>query len=234
MDFEEYIVSSLKNECENVFIFTVKPKNSTKVFDFLPGQFTQIINPNCEKANEPHLFSIASSPTNKDFLEFCVKVYGPWTQALAKIKIGDVLNIKGPLGKFVCSEDDQNCVFIAAGVGIVPIISMLRYISEKKQTGSFILLYRNHADNSIAYKEELGEISKKIKNLKVLHILSSKVKTSANEHQNLITSEFLKANVNLEPEPIFFLCGSPAFIQTTKQALKEMGIEGEKIRYEFF
>lgn len=235
MDFEEYQIIEIKNECEGVFVFRVKPKNPPSIFSFLPGQFAQIKNPKFEKPEDAHLFSIASSPNSKEHLEFCIKTYGPWTQEFSKLKTGDALNIKGPFGKFIYTENDRNCVFIAAGIGIVPFISMLRFIDEQKIRGNFILLYRNHANCSIAYKKELDNLSQKIQNLKIIPVLSNPENGDLNNnHQNLITSEFIKRQINLEEKPLFFLCGSPAFVEKTKEILKEISVEEERIKLELY
>lgn len=235
MDFEDYQIIEIKPEGEEAFILKLKPRNSNQIFSFLPGQFAQIKNPKFEKPDECHLFSIASSPDNKDYLEFCIKTYGFWTQALSKLKVEDTLKVKGPFGKFVFDLSLTNIVFLIGGVGITPVMSMLRHIDGKKLEGNFVLLYGNRDEKSIAYKNELEDLSSKIKALKVVNVLSE-LDPSSNwkGYKGFITSDLIQKEVNLESKPTFFLCGPPIFIQKMKEALKQLNVSEEKIKIELF
>lgn len=237
MGFEEYIIDDIKSQNGGIYIFRVKPKTGASVFSFLPGQFTQIKNPLYQKPEDAHLFSIASSPNTKDHLEFCIKVYGFWTQALSKLRIGDSLFIRGPYGKFIWNSSLKNVVFLIAGVGIVPIISMLRFIQEEKQTPSLTLIYRNSTQDSITYKEELDNLCKELKTFKIVDVLSNTIPSSLNAkhlHLDIITLDFIKKEVNLSLQPTFFLCGPPMFVEKMKQTLKNLSIDQSLIHQELF
>lgn len=237
MVFEEYIIDEVKSENDEVFILKVKPKNSTSILSFLPGQFAQIKNPLYQKPDETHLFSIASSPNNKEYLELCVKVYGFWTQALVKLKTDDSLFIRAPFGKFVWDSSLRNVVFLIGGVGIVPIISMLRFIKEKAQTPTLTLIYRNRIEASIAYKEELDDLKRQLPTFKIVHVLSNPLPSDSYNkqiHQHLITPALIKKEVDLSLKPSFFLCGPPDFVKKMKQALKNLSIDQSYIHQELF
>lgn len=241
MNFEEYIINSVKSENSGIFVFRVKPKNGGPVFSFLPGQFAQIKNPLYQSAsgrtNEAHLFSIASSPNTRDYLEFCIKVYGFWTQALSKLKVGDSLLIRAPFGKFIWNPSLKNAVFLIAGVGIVPIISMLRFIRETKQTPSLTLIYRNSTQDSITYKEELDNLRRQLITLKIVDVLSRTTQSNSDlnqKHLDLITPELIVKETDLSLKPTFFLCGPPIFIEKMKQTLKNLSIDQSLIHQELF
>lgn len=237
MEFAEYIIENVKHENNEVFILIVKPKNGGSVFSFLPGQFTQIKNPLCQKPEDAHLFSIASSPNAKDYLELCIKVYGFWTQALSKLRVGDSLFIRGPYGKFIWNSSLKNVVFLIAGVGIVPIISMLRFIQEEKQTPILTLIYRNSTSDSIIYKEELDNLRRQLKTLKIVDVLSHTTQSNSDLNQihlDLITPELIVRETDLSLKPTFFLCGPPIFIEKMKQALKNLSIDQSLIHQELF
>ena len=235
MEFEEYIITNINPQDDGVFIYQVKPKNKTEVFSFLPGQFAQIKNPSYQASNKAHLFSISSSPNSKDHLQFCVKTYGFWTQALSKLQIGSIFLIKGPFGKFVWDSFLKNAVFLIGGVGVSPIMSMLRFIDEKNQTPILTLVYGNRMQHSIPFKEELDVLKLKIPNFKVIHVLSDlKPEDSWNGYKGFITEEILNKEVNFEEKPIFFLCGPPIFVEKMSVLLKSFDVKEDTIKTELF
>src|SRR5258708_24343502 len=101
MIFQEYRVLAVEEEVPGTFLVRVKPGDNKAIFEFLPGQYCQIKNPQYGKPQDIHTFSIASSPLTNDHLEFCIKVYGNWTKTLSEIKTGDTLQIAGPMGIYM-------------------------------------------------------------------------------------------------------------------------------------
>ncbi len=235
MDFQPYEIISNENIAPDVFIFRFKPTQAKEVFSFIPGQFCQIKNPTSDRPNQPHLFSIASSPHTKEYLEFCIKQYGPWTHALAQKKVGETVEINGPLGKFTWDNAVQHAVFLAGGVGVAPIMSMLRYINEEHLQPRVTLLYGNRDQASIAYGDEIKQIIANLKNGKVVDILSD----IAPDHpwqgyRGFLTKDILEKEVDVEPEPTFFLCGPPIFVQLAKELVAQINIEPARIKQEIY
>ena len=235
MPFEEYIITKLDKAPGDIYILQLKPKNSSQVFDFLPGQFCQMKNPGYKNPQETHLFSIASSPLSKEYLELCIKIYGFWTQNLSQKRVGETLYISGPLGKFTWSENIKNAVFLAGGIGITPFMSMLRFILDQKLNPHITLLYGSRTRDTIAYQKELKNINKKLPNLKVIHILSHlKPEDLWTGYRGFITKEILQKEVDVISQPVFFICGPPVFVDLMKKLLKELQIEENHIRFELF
>lgn len=234
MQFEKYTVIENIQETTDTFLLRVIPSLPKAIPDFLPGQFCQIKNPLFE-FDKTHIFSIASSPTTKTHLEFCIKKYGPWTQALSLLKKDDTLEMTQPLGKFVWDQPNANAVFFAGGVGITPILSMLRFINDTQQKGKFLLLYGNRTENDIAYKKELESLIKTIDTLRVIHILSelSPLDPWTGE-KGFITHDILQRAIDFDTKPSFFLCGPPIFTQKMATLLQEFSVPQEQIKQELF
>lgn len=233
MKFNPYTIVDIQSEAKETFILRVSPKNKGLV-SFNPGQYTHIINPAFQPEKE-HSFSIACPPQkhNGD-LEYCIKIYGEWTKQLSKKSPGDELFIAGPCGNFVFDQTkDTNAVFLVGGVGIAPIMSMLRFIQQEKITGNFLLIYGSRTEEYIAYKKELELLERSITKLKVIHILSDVPSESTwKGYTGFITKEILEKEINFSLHPTFFIIGPGIFIAKTEKLLTDCAVSYEDIKTE--
>jgi len=148
---------------------------------------------------------VLSSPIRNDYLEFCIKEYGHWTKELSQIEIGATLYISNPQGSFVWDKTYTNVVFLLGGIGISPIMSMLRFLKDTKQDQSLTLLYGNRTVETIAYKDELETLKKYFTYYNVVHIFSHLPQDHPwNGYRGFITSDILRTEVNFERKPTFF------------------------------
>lgn len=235
MQFDEYEIIELFILVPQVYRLRVKRKDEAPLFSFTPGQFCQIKNPTSDRPEQPHSFSIASTP-KEAYIEFCFKVYGPWTQALAKKQAGEVLHIAGPFGRFVWEEKKDNpSVFLAGGVGVVPMYSMLQGLANDTKQVSITLLYGNRTEDDIAYRSQLESLIGAMPDSKIIHILSdSRPEAGWHGLTGFITKEVLEKETPLSQNPTFFLCGPPVFVQLMKDILKELAVTPEKIKSELY
>lgn len=229
--FGEYIVKSKTKEVDNTYIFALLPKNGKQI-DFLPGQYLLVKNPKYKDPEELHPFSIASSPTNKKTLELCIKRYGFWTQALDNIGKGDILMLNGPHGKFIFNDRLKNIVFLVGGLGITPIMSILRYISEKKRPIQVSLIYGSRAPEVIVYKKTLSLLARKM-NLKIVNVFSDlKDKNLKKGYCGFITKDIIQKEIKLALNPTFFVVGPPVFIDKMNSALSALSVPRKNIQKE--
>src|SRR5579871_3747366 len=107
-----------KKILDDTYIFRLHPKP----FNFLPGQYVFLQN-TLFKPDDPHPFSIASSPFQKNCLEFCIKKYGQWTQTFSQKEKGEIVYISEPQGNFLWDQSIEHAVVLLGGIGISPIMS---------------------------------------------------------------------------------------------------------------
>jgi ferredoxin-NADP reductase len=220
-----------KQTCEDTFIYRVKPKEGEE-FDFTAGQYVFITNPAYMKPGEAHPFSIASSSAEKNYLEFCIKVYGGWTRTLSKLEPGSELYISPPQGNFLWDETINRAVFLLGGIGIAPIMSMLRTIQAKGQTPELTILYGNRTPETIAYKDELEALQKTL-SLKIVHIFSHVPEDhSWQGYRGFITEDIIRQEGDLSRNPAFFIIGPPVFIGKMLVALDILAIQKDRIKTE--
>lgn len=124
--------------------------------DHTPGQFVEV---SVFGIGESPI-SIASSPTRGSTFELGVRLVGNVTQALHRLQAGDTVGIRGPFGNgFPVSElIGQDLLFVAGGIGLCPLRSMVQYaVDRRHQFGRIILLYGCREPAEQLFRQELGE-----------------------------------------------------------------------------
>lgn len=232
MQFYKYELVSIRSLPGEAFILQVKPLNKI-IPQFKPGQHIKMRNPLYIRPEEEHYFSIASSSFNTTYLEFCIKIYGNWTQACSKLKETDILEISNPDGTFIWDPSCTNNVFLMGGVGVAPILSMLRTMKQQAIPVKNVLLYGSRTEDTIAFRDEIESMCNELTDSRVVHILSHitpEIKWEG--YRGFITEEILKKEVNFDSKPVFFICGPPIFIGKMEQLLLSLSVEKDHIRYE--
>jgi NAD(P)H-flavin reductase len=121
-----------------------------------PGQFVEVSVLGIGEAP----MSISSSPTRGDLFELGVRAVGNLTRALHRLQPGDTVGIRGPFGNgFPVSElQRRDLLFVAGGIGLCPLRSMIEYaIDNRKQFGRLILLYGCRQPAEQLFRGELRE-----------------------------------------------------------------------------
>ena len=113
-------------------------------------------------------FSISSSPTEKDHIEFTKKLSNSeYSSVLSSLKPGDWTRIKGPFGNFTFEGEYSRIGMLSGGIGITPLRSICRYCTDLGLETSIVLLYGNQSPADIAFLEELLDMQRKNSNLRV-------------------------------------------------------------------
>ncbi len=235
-----YIVKENTKLNENTLLLTLKRENSERPLSFQPGQYAAISFYNGKKHSPTRCFSIVSSPTDQDSLQFSTRINGRYTKALSRLQTDDLVNVYGPFGGFVFDlTQDKKTVFIAGGIGITPFISMMRYANTLKGDNSVNLFYSVATDQGIPFKDELIDIGKEHPNLKTLFVVShgeiSDQSLNGRSTTGFIDYDLISKNVegNLSDYK-FYICGPPPFMAIIKNNLKKAGILDNQILTEAF
>ena len=118
------VVTDIRMDTPDVKTFRVVGLDGKKPFEHIPGQCAMLSMPGIGEA----LFSITSSPTNEDYLEFSIKKCGCLTDWLHRLEAGAQLTIRGPYGNGFPVEGallGQDLLFIAGGIGLAPLRSVI-------------------------------------------------------------------------------------------------------------
>ena len=233
-----YRVTEVRREAEGVWTITLVPPDGIPRFDYLPGQFhflTFYRAPNLPV--EEHPWTISSSPTMPGILCSTIKESGDFTVSIGRTKPGDTALVDGPFGRFsyVLHPDERELVFIAAGIGITPLISMLRHIRDTHAERSVTLLYANTGEEDIAFRDELADMERDgATPVKVVHVLSKPSDAWEGERGRLDEEKIKRCAGPELALRTFYVCGPPMLIRQTIQTLRKARVPARRIHFERF
>ncbi|MCM8789257.1 MAG: FAD-dependent oxidoreductase, partial [Candidatus Omnitrophica bacterium] len=124
---------------------------------FKPGQFFKVFS------NKEFRYLSASCSPAQEYLEFTKRItQSEFSMWLNGLKIGDKISIEGPYGRFVLGSEEKKIVFIAGGIGITPIFSMLEDAYINGDERDYALFYGNKRSKDIPFYKELSAFSTSI------------------------------------------------------------------------
>ena len=125
------VVTDIRVDTPDVKTFRVVGLDGRKPFSHIPGQCAMLSVPGVGEA----MFSITSSPTDLDFLEFSIKKCGCVTEWLHAMEPGQQVTLRGPYGNGFPVDTafrGKDLVFIAGGIGLAPLRSVIRYVRANR------------------------------------------------------------------------------------------------------
>jgi ferredoxin-NADP reductase len=182
-------------------------------------------------------YTISSSPIHRNYVEItpkrmengCVSVF-----LNERAKPGQRVEARGPYGQFYFDETvHKSIVLIAAGSGITPMISMLRYIDDLKLATSVTLLYCVRTAADIIFQTELARLGRSLPNFKY-EVCLSRPEPTWKGHSGRLNREFVSQHVIDLDSPTFFLCGPKGFMDSARQILSTLGVNQGRILQESF
>jgi NAD(P)H-flavin reductase len=203
----------------NTYVVTFDDPGLRETFSYRPGQFAEL---SVFGVGECPI-GIASSPTSKGSLEFCVRAVGTVTRAIHDLDVGDKLGVRGPLGNSWPTEEieGRDLLFVGGGIGLPPLRSLIRYVLDTRdQYGAVQIVYGARSPQDLVYKEELKEWDQRPD---VEFHVTVDVGDATWDGPVGFVPPFLK---EINPSPVnkvAFTCGPPIMIKLVVQALEEMG-----------
>ena len=214
------VVTDIRVDTPDVKTFRVVGLDGKKVFEHIPGQCAMLSVPGVGEG----MFSITSSPTNEEFMEFSIKKCGCLTSWLHMMDVGQQITIRGPYGNGFPVESalkGKDLLFIAGGIGLAPLRSVINYVRDKKDNyGSVHIIYGSRsADDLVDYQEILNEWQTD-ENVRV-DLTIDRPQEGWDGHVGFIPSfvEELKPDLSRT----VLICGPPIMIKFTLDGLKKMG-----------
>ena len=196
-----------------------------RAFNFEPGQVGQLSVLGVGEST----FVINSPPTRKDYLQFSVMKVGELTGRLHRLKAGDQIGVRAPLGNAFPYESmkGKNIVFIGGGIGMAPLRTLLLFMLDNRADyGDITLLYGARSPRDMAYGYEVEEWLKR----KDMHtVLTVDNGTPEWKHKVGLIPNILR-EINPSPEnTVAVTCGPPIMIKFAVQALQELGFNDEQV-----
>ena len=220
------VITGITQETPDVKTFRVNAPEGGKLFEHMPGQCAMLCVPGISEA----MFSITSSPTNKEYQEFSIKKCGELTSYLHDLQVGDEITVRGPYGNHFPVETElkgKNLLFIAGGIALAPLRSVINYcLAHREDYGHIDILYGSRSMDDLVKLEEIQTEWSVAEGVNV-HLTIDREQEGWDGHVGFVPS-YLK-ELNFATDKTVLVCGPPIMIKFVLQGLKELGFTDEQI-----
>ncbi len=214
------VVTDIRQETPDVKTFRVNAPEGGKLFEHKPGQCAMLCCPGVGEA----MFSITSSPTNKEYQEFSIKKCGVLTDYLHDLQVGDEITVRGPYGNNFPVDTElkgKNLLFVAGGIGLAPLRSVINYVLDNRDDyGTVDILYGSRSADDLVQHKEIQEVWMKAKDTNV-YLTIDRPQDGWDGHVGFVPA-YLK-ELELTTDKTVLVCGPPIMIKFVLAALEEMG-----------
>jgi ferredoxin-NADP reductase/epoxyqueuosine reductase QueG len=234
----ELILAETIAETHNVKTFRFKPQQEDEIpFGFIAGQFLTLhVSPGGNPVKRS--YTISSSPSRRDCVDITVKreehgLVSRWLHD--ELHIGDAVVIEAPDGRFCfAGESEQDLLLIGGGVGLTPMVSIARYLTETRWARHIDLALGFRSVEDFILREEIERLDAANPNLDV-HVAISRAGSGArNGPQRRIDAAFLAESISDISGKLAFLCGPSSMMESVTEALLSLGVPASNIRKEAF
>ncbi len=225
---------------EKLFKLEFVDQKENEKFTYKPGQFMMISVPGVGESP----ISICKSPTKPIPIELLIRKVGRVTIRLHKLKEGDIVGLRGPYGNGFPVEKmrGDNLLFVAGGLGIAPLRSVLQYALENKQDyGEIIVLYGVRDSKTMLFKDWMLQLLEKADEYNTRVFISydskddvffKKLREEKPEYimHGLVTVLIDGAEQYYKPEKTsVVVCGPPVMYKPVLEKLEQKGFDPDKI-----
>ena len=220
------VVTDIRIDTPDVKTFRVLTPDGKKAFDHMPGQCAMLSIPGVGEA----MFSITSSPTNTEYMEFSIKKCGCLTDWLHAMEVGQQVCIRCPYGKHFPGEDElkgKDLLFIAGGIGLAPLRSVINYVRDNRANyGSVQIIYGARSmDDLVDYNEILTEWM--TDDGVEVNLTIDREQEGWDGHVGFIPAFVKELNPDLKKTVL--MCGPPIMIKFTLQELMALGFKKTQV-----
>lgn len=231
---EPYRVREVRKEHGSAWTVTLEPEGHVGM-TFSPGQFAWLVLRAGPFRAKEHPFSFSGSAANGRTLQFTIKELGDFTRTIGQVQPGELAYVDGPHGVFTPDRHPgaPGFVFIAGGIGIAPIMSMLRTLADRGERRPLRLVYGNRRWEDVAFREELDALKARL-NLVVIHALQEPPAGWTGATGMLVPTVLRAAIPDDALGSEFFVCGPKPMSDSVQHSLRERHVPLQRIHCELF
>ena len=221
------VVTDIRVDTPDIKTFRVEKIGGGKCFEHQPGQCAMLSIPGVGEA----MFSITSSPTLKEYQEFSIKRCGCLTSWLHLMDVGQQITIRGPYGNPFPVDTElkgKDLLFIAGGVGLAPLHSVINYCLAKRENyGKIDVVYGSRSKDDLLDLHEIQTEWMKPENDLSVHLTIDRAQEGWDGHVAFVPT-YVK-ELGFDPNKTVLVCGPPIMIKFVLQALEELGFKRNQI-----
>ena len=221
------IVTEVDTKDIKTFRLAFVNKEDEERFRYTPGQFAELSV--YGKGESP--IGIASSPTQKGYIEFTVQKAGVVTSALHEMEEGTLMGVRGPLGNSWPIEylEGKNIVIVGGGFAFTTLRSLINYMifeENRKRFGKITVVYGARTPGLLLYKDELeawgkrGDID--------LNVTVDKGDATWKGREGFVPTVCKEVAPSKE-NAVTVICGPPIMIRFTLPVFFDLGFSKENI-----
>ena len=229
-----YRIAEVREERGDTRTLVMKPEGHPG-FRFTPGQFGWLSLGRIPFRISGHPFSFSSSAALSGQVEMSIRNLGDFTSTIRNVKVGERAYLEGPYGSFTIGNPADMHVLIAGGIGITPMMSVMRTFADDGDKRPVVLLYGNKDWESVTFRAQLEALKTRL-DLTIVHVLANPPDGWTGE-RGFITAEILKQYL---PPPYaaheYFICGPDVMMDAVEEVLRKLKVPISKYhseRYSF-
>jgi len=246
-DWRNFIVVRKVKESEEITSFYLQPEDKNEIPNFQPGQFLTI------KLDIPgqtrpiiRTYSLSDYAEPCDYYRLSIK-REPMPPGLAvmpgiasnfmhdHMHEGSVVPAKPPSGKFVLNvKRSLPAVFVSNGVGITPMISMAKAATRLNPNRPIWFIHGARDGRFHAFRDEVRAIAEQNPNLTIHYVYSRPREEDMGHYHSTGYADINLIQSLVMQEAEYFLCGSPPFLESIREGLKNAGVSESQVFFEMF
>lgn len=247
--FRDFKIDKKEKESNVITSFYLKPADGGALPDYMPGQYITVRMPTTDGSTTMRNYSLSDIP-GQDYFRISVKKEigakaetpnGYVSNLLHdEMDVGDVIELAPPCGEFFLNIKDRHerpLVLLAAGIGITPLLSILKSVLKAKQDREIIFVHGCLNEQTQAFKHVLDDLNDKNENLSV-HYRYSDPEIEGNKRKGICSTGFVDAALIEALVPNrhadYYFCGPKPFMINIYQDLLKWGIPASQVHFEFF
>nr|WP_317412843.1 FAD/NAD(P)-binding protein [uncultured Solibaculum sp.] len=220
------VVTDIRIDTPDVKTFRVVGLDGKKLFEHIPGQCAMVSIPGVGEA----MFSITSSPTNEEYMEFSIKKCGCLTDWLHQMDVDQQVTVRGPYGNGFPVESalkGKDLLFIAGGIGLAPLRSVINYVRDKRENyGSIQIVYGSRSKDDLVDYQEIIDEWMKDDGVEV-NLTIDREQEGWDGHVGFVPNYVKELNPDINKTVL--VCGPPIMIKFTLAGLKDLGFTEDQV-----
>jgi predicted ferric reductase len=228
-----YRIDHVKEERGNTWTLVLQPQGHGGMM-FRAGQFAWLKIGRSPFSLRQHPFSFSSSAMRPERPEFTIKELGDFTSRIGTLEPGTTVYVDGAHGMFTIDRHRApGYVFIAGGIGITPVMSMLRTLADRRDSRPLFLFYSGKDWEDFTFREELEGLTDSLQ-LRLVHV-PGKPPAGWKGEKGRINADMLARYLPVErADFVYFVCGPEGMQMAVRQALDNLGLPLDHVHSESF
>jgi 3-phenylpropionate/trans-cinnamate dioxygenase ferredoxin reductase subunit len=228
-----YLIEEVRLVSGNALTVVVRAQGH-RGLPFRAGQFAWLKIGASPFVFEEHPFTIASTAEQPLRMEFTIKALGDFTELLVGLRRGRQVYLDGPYGRFTFEGvRGSDFVFVAGGIGVTPMLSMLRTLADRGDRGRHQLIVAARTLGDLVLRDEIHQLRGRL-DLNIVEVLAHPPPGWVGETGRIDAALLARRIPRTARYHHVFLCGPPGMVVDVGRTLRDLGIPAHRIHTEQF